>query len=206
MVLGLVLFSLLPNAIMIVVTVVTLQVTATRKHRCSLCERELGTDGKFLIFFTDDVYSFSVGETGILVSKKIFVTIGLFLTMFLVISVRASLSEDLVWTEVSWNDFRTRCPNDALNPACLTENEGKTVQNWRGFVMRVEDQRHSMRRFYEHAVKIYIKMDPSELEQQRPDIVLTGSTATIYDFADTLDHLRHGDEVIFNATFERLRG
>jgi hypothetical protein len=46
---------------MLIFTLVILQVTATRKHRCPMCERELGSDGKFLVFFKDEVYSFAIG-------------------------------------------------------------------------------------------------------------------------------------------------
>ncbi len=35
--LALVLFSILPNAIMIIAIVIILQVTATKRHRCALC-------------------------------------------------------------------------------------------------------------------------------------------------------------------------
>lgn len=59
--LALVLFSIMPNAIMIVVVMIVMQLTATKRHRCGLCERELGTDGKFLGLFHDQVYSFNIG-------------------------------------------------------------------------------------------------------------------------------------------------
>jgi uncharacterized membrane protein len=87
---GIFMFSLLPNAIMIVVVLVVLQLTATRKHRCPLCERELGSDGKFLLIFQDEAYSFALGETGILLSKKILMTLSLFVVTFLILILRAN--------------------------------------------------------------------------------------------------------------------
>lgn len=68
--------------------------------------------------------------------------------------------------------------------------------------MRVEDERRSMRRFYEHAIKLYVKMDPPEREHRLPDIFLTGSSYIISSIYPVLDQLVHGDEIIFNATFE----
>lgn len=96
--LGLALFSIFSNAVMIIVIVAILQLTTTRKHRCSVCERELGSDGKYLLVFTDEVYSFSLGETGVLLSKKILMTGGLFLTTVVVIYLRSQIELQHHWT------------------------------------------------------------------------------------------------------------
>lgn len=53
--------------------------------------------------------------------------------------------------------------------------------------MRVEDERRSMRRFYEHAIKLYVKMDPPEREHRLPDIFLTGSSYIISSIYPVLD-------------------
>jgi hypothetical protein len=37
---------------------------------------------------------------------------------------------------------------------------GHTFLNWQGFIMRIEDNRNSIKKYYNHAVKIYIKMHP----------------------------------------------
>ena len=47
-------------------------------------------------------------------------------------------------------------------------------------------------------------MSPSETESKTPDIYLTASTSSLYEFAEVLDNLKHGDEIIFNATFEPI--
>lgn len=59
-----------------------------------------------------------------------------------------------------------------------------------------------MRRFYEHAIKLYVKMDPPERDHRSPDIYLTGSSSIISSIYPVLDELVHGDEITFNATFE----
>ena len=62
-----------------------------------------------------------------------------------------------------------------------------------------------MHRFYETAVIVFVKMNPSEEPDDKPDLVLTGSTSAIYEFGEALDNLRHGDEIVFNATFRRTQ-
>jgi hypothetical protein len=34
-----------------------------------------------------------------------------------------------------------------------------------------------------------------------PDLFLTGSTSNIHNIYHVLDELKHGDEIVFNATF-----
>ena len=105
-------FSIFPNAIMIVVVIVILQITATKKHRCSLCEREIGSNGKFLIVFTDEVYSFSLGESGILISKKILMTGGFFLLILLIITIKSNIEPEVVWTNMNWKELVAKCPKN----------------------------------------------------------------------------------------------
>ena len=49
-------------------------------------------------------------------------------------------------------------------------------------------------------MKLYIKMNPSEQTEDHPDLVLAGSSSAIFEFEEILDNLRHGDQVVFNAT------
>jgi hypothetical protein len=200
--LGLLMFSIVPNAIMISVIVMVLQLTATLQHRCSVCEKELGTDGKYLLCFTDRVYSFSFRETGILVSKKILMTVGLFLLFVSIVVLKAKVHPSIEWTPLTWPTLTQVCPTNA-GTDCMREYLGKTVINWRGWVMRVEDRRKSPRRFYEYAVEVSVKMNPEENAGRHPDLYLTGSTATLYDMHEVLDQLERGDEIEFNATFEK---
>ena len=43
-------------------------------------------------------------------------------------------------------------------------------------------------------------MNPSEQTEDHPDLVLAGSSSAIFEFEEILDNLRHGDQVVFNAT------
>jgi hypothetical protein len=76
---------------MMLLIITLIQLTASRKHRCPLCERELGSDGKFLLFFTDEVYSWSFLSAGFISTKKNLMTFGLIAFAVIVIGFRASL-------------------------------------------------------------------------------------------------------------------
>ena len=190
---------------MIIVVIVALQITATRKHRCSLCEREIGSDGKFLICFKDEVYSFSLGESGVLISKKILMTGGLFAFMLLILLARSHYQSELTWSNMTWQDLMDNCPKNGANPGCKYENDGISILNWKGYVMRVDDNRESMRRFYEHAISIYVKMKPSENDEEHADLLLTGTSSVAYDYFEVLDNLSHGDEIMFNGTIKLMK-
>lgn len=49
---------------------------------------------------------------------------------------------------------------------------GKTVQNWKGYVIRIQDYRDSLYRYLHHAVSILVQFDPPENEEI-PDGMLT---------------------------------
>ena len=76
---------------MMLLILTIMQLTASRKHRCPLCERELGSDGKFLVYFTDEVYSWSFMSAGFISTKKNLMTFGLIAFAISVIVLRASL-------------------------------------------------------------------------------------------------------------------
>lgn len=120
--------------------------------------------------------------------------------MVLVIYIKSNMVEEYDWTDMTWGKLVSTCPA-LISPTCNDANLDKTVKNWRGFVMRVEDRRESMRRYYDYALELYIKMEPAETDRRSPDLYLTASSGKVYDLVATLDQLGHGDEVMFNATF-----
>jgi len=83
-------FAIVPNFIMILLVVALLQFTASRKHRCPLCERELGSDGIFLLYFTDEVISFSIFSAGFIFTKKLLITCLLIAFTLGVLSIRVA--------------------------------------------------------------------------------------------------------------------
>lgn len=106
-VLGLFLFAILPNAFMIILVILVIQITATQKHRCPLCERELGSNGKFLKIFKDEIYSLSFHDNGILISKKIIYSGVIFIGTLFVLFIRAKYFPDLPeFTEITWPQLK----------------------------------------------------------------------------------------------------
>lgn len=104
-------FLLLPNILNIIGMMFAFVAASVKKHRCSVCQFELGTDGKFLMCLQDDVYSFNAGKSGIIITKKILVSIGLTGLVFLCLLYfgLSSSSHHLNFTETRWEDFVKEC-------------------------------------------------------------------------------------------------
>ena len=77
--------------------------------------------------------------------------------------------------------------------------------NWKGYVMKIEDNRESFRRYYSHAVSLYLKMTPSDKDERMPDLLITADSQMLYKFNEQLDELKHGDEIVLNATFKSMK-
>jgi len=89
--------------------VMLLQFASSRKHRCPLCERELGSDGKFLIYFTDEVYSFSLFSAGFIFTKKMMTTALLLLFAISLITLRSYYEDTNKFIATTWNEYLTEC-------------------------------------------------------------------------------------------------
>lgn len=107
--------------------------------------------------------------SGLIVSKKILVNVAITVLVLAVLWVRGSERwRGLVFTDGRWEEFREVCARGRVGNSrgemqvCLQKYEGKTVKNWRGFVMRIKDNRKSMMRFYENHATIYLKLFPTE--------------------------------------------
>jgi hypothetical protein len=95
--------------------VLVFQFTSVTKHRCSMCEKELGSDGKFLHYLIDEVYSFNIGRTGIILSKKILAN--LILTAFLILIVGLKSRDRFAghtYIDTTWEGFIQQCSNKAM--------------------------------------------------------------------------------------------
>lgn len=88
--LGMSIFVIVPHLTMMLVIIFLLHFTASRKHRCPLCERELGSNGKFLMYLTDEVYSISIFSAGFIFTKKMVVTVLLLGFTFFVLTLRVA--------------------------------------------------------------------------------------------------------------------
>ena len=78
----------------------------------------------------------------------------------------------------NWNEFLEECSRHNLTEntekfwRCSNKYLDKTVLNWEGYVIRVEDNRNSLYKYVSHAVTIMVKMVPSESEMI-PDLMLS---------------------------------
>ena len=135
------LFTLFPGFAILIIVVVLLQLTATKKHKCPSCEKEVGTDGKFLYFFVDELYSLNLGFSGLIISKKLLVSIFSVIVIFGIISLRVHYHNQVEWTSITWRQFKEECPVDKINSQCIEKYEDKSAKNWKGFLMKVDDNR-----------------------------------------------------------------
>ena len=119
---------LVPHMVMMILVIMLMHFTASRKHRCPLCERELGNDGKFLVYFTDEVYSVSLFSAGFIFSKKMAVTAGLIAFIFLVTTIRVSRMERDAWVTTTWPQYLQECSSQP--ESCFGRYRGKAFRNW----------------------------------------------------------------------------
>jgi hypothetical protein len=203
---------LLPAIVNILAVVLAFQFTSVTKHRCSMCEKELGSDGKFLHYLVDEVYSFSIGRTGIILSKKILanLTLTAFLILIVVLKSRNKFAGH-TYIDTTWEGFMQHCSKKSIQDAsdayvdCRHNFEGKTVKNWKGYILRLKDNRQNLYRFLEYHVALFIKMEP-QLEDEDVDVMLTMDSFSVDEYEKQLDGLHHGDEIVFNATFLSVFG
>ena len=55
---------------------------------------------------------------------------------------------------------------------CHLKYEGKTVRNWKGYILRLKDNRQNFYRFLEYHVSMYLKLEP-QLNNDEVDVLLT---------------------------------
>lgn len=72
-----------------------------------------------------------------LISKKILITVGLFILMVVGIYIKATIVHRHEWIDLSWNQLVEKCPKVAYVSHCNDANLDKTIKNWKGYVMRV---------------------------------------------------------------------
>jgi hypothetical protein len=187
--------------------------TRTFYHRCSVCLGEVGADNKLLsiINLEDKVISLSIGEFGLVLTRKI--VVGILLTIVVIFFIYMSFDPHgghgqgpVVKIDDSWEKFMTECGRETIAHGGIAKSIGcdqhyieKTIVNWRGYIIRVEDYRDSFYRYMHHAIGLLIKMQPSESDLY-PDIILALDTEKANEFGDLIGTFNRGTEIIFNAT------
>jgi hypothetical protein len=122
--LGVCIFAIVPNLVMMLLIVILLQFASSRKHRCPLCERELGSDGKFLLYFTDEVYSMSFLSAGLIFTKKTAATITIVLIAISIVTVRSRMDSEAKLIATSWTEYLQEC-GESDPVVCLNKYRGK---------------------------------------------------------------------------------
>lgn len=157
------------------------------------------------------MYSFNIGGSGVILSKKIIANILITLLVLAVVVVKArDRYAGHVYIDTTWPEFEKQCSRTAMEShsvaiQCHLNYEGKTVRNWRGYVLRLKDNRSNLYRFLEYHVCMYVKLEP-RLNDEDIDALLTLDSFTVAEYEDMLDGMHHGDELIFNATFFSVAG
>jgi hypothetical protein len=197
--LGIGIFAIVPNFLMMMLIIMLLQFASSRKHRCPLCERELGSDGKFLIYFTDEVYSFSFLSAGLIFTKKTLATLLLILFAASVISLRSYYENTHKFIATTWSEYLQECGTNEPT-LCLNKYRAKEFKDWEGHLLRLEDNRQHSHKWYLHALSLYMKMEPSLHNDSRPDTLLTLNSDVVFYNSDILSSLTHGDKLKFNCS------
>jgi hypothetical protein len=134
------------------------------------------------------------------------VTGALLLFAMTVLSLRVAQMENERWVPNTWPQYVEEC--SAANPdSCLQKYHGKEFRNWEGHLLRLIDNRQNSRKYYQHAVSLYMKMEPRVRQDSQPDVLLTLDSGAVYDNSAVLATLQHGDLLRFNCSLhERYRG
>lgn len=110
----------------------------------------------------------------------------------------------------TWDTFLKECGRDAFDvddprqveqrmTFCEAKYREKTVVNWKGYVIRVEDYRKRFYTFTDHAVVLLLRMDPPESDLY-PDILLTVDSELATQIDNALVSLNRGNLISFNGT------
>jgi len=186
-------------------------------HKCPSCFKDVASDNKILsiLDMQDKMISFNIGEFGLVLTRKII--FGFFLTVLLCITIYVKLDftghhhhGPIIPIKESWEQVLNECGRTAIEEhkvermrQCESKYLEKTVINWRGYVIRVEDYRNSLYSFMHHALVIPLKMTPSESEFF-PDVILALDSEVANSLNDMILSLNKGTEVSFNATIINL--
>lgn len=124
------------------------------------------------------------------------------LLAFIVVSVRAATFERERFVDIEWKNYVSECTDNNANE-CLRKYREKEFKDWQGFVLKVTDNRLDNRKYYLHAVSIFMKMEPAVYNDSRPDILLTLTTEALYQNKEIIQSLNHGDHIKFNSTLHQ---
>ena len=144
--------------------------TGLKVHKCRGCNNVLGKSKKILNqieFLEDRVHSVAVGELAFVISRRLIINILASIFVLLFIVWRLMRLDPVMGSpnEETWEKFRDNCGNsvfrrggadlNSLAGRCQYNYIGSTFQNWKGWVVKINDNRNSYFDFF-HSLKIMV--------------------------------------------------
>ncbi|CAK75661.1 unnamed protein product (macronuclear) [Paramecium tetraurelia] len=198
-------------------------ITRTLIHKCSACHQVIGGDGKVfhVLGVKDSMMSFKIGELGIILTKRIVIGISLLILTLGVLWYRIMEIPTSQWMDYhqhyspnitiadTWTDYLEKCSkqkvfqNVQFQQYCEQKYVDRTIVDWKGFAIRVEDNQQSLLKFLHHSVNILVKMDPAESEFH-PDLLLTADSEVATELSLEIEKLERGSEFRFAAIIKSI--
>jgi len=173
-------------------------------HTCPSCSKNVGSDANPILRCLE-------------MQNKIPATLcRIFLILLLGVIIYAQFESNrpyrhpIIPIRESWEELLSECGRLAIEEYktermrhCENKYLEKTVINWKGYVIRVEDYRNGLYNFMHHALVIPVKMSPSESEFF-PDIILALDSEITNKLLDEILSFDKGMQISFNATIISL--
>ncbi|CAK75765.1 unnamed protein product (macronuclear) [Paramecium tetraurelia] len=191
--------------------------------RCSACNEEIGGDGKVfhVLGVKDSMMSFKIGEFGVILTKRIVIGTLLLILTLGVLWYRIIEMPTQQWMDYhqhynpnitisdTWTDYLEKCSKEKIfqnlqnQQICYQKYIDRTIVDWKGYAIRVEDNQQSLMKFLHHSVNILVKMDPAESEFH-PDLLLTADSEIATELSSEIEKLERGSEFIFTAIIKSI--
>ncbi|CAD8062801.1 unnamed protein product [Paramecium sonneborni] len=216
----LLIFGLMPSCLLIPVIMI---ITRTLIHKCSACNEDIGGDGKVfhVLGVKDSMMSFKIGEFGVILTKRIVIGILLLILTLGVLWYRIMDIPTQQWMDYhqhytpnititdTWTDYLEKCSKEKIfqnrqsYQSCEQKYIDRTIVDWKGYAIRVEDNQQSLMKFLHHSVNILVKMDPAESEFH-PDLLLTADSEVAFQLSSEIEKLERGSEFSFTAVIKSV--
>jgi hypothetical protein len=145
-------------------------ITGLKVHKCRQCNNVLGKSKKILNqveFLEDKVHSLAFGELAFVISRRLIINILASICVLLFIIWRLFRMDPVMGSpnNDSWEKFRDHCGNSVFRRGanditsiagrCQYNYIGSTFQNWKGYVVKINDNRSNYFDFF-HSLKIQV--------------------------------------------------
>jgi hypothetical protein len=84
------------------------------------------------------------------------VTAALLAFIAIVLTIRVTQLEKETWVQTTWPEYVEECGTQP--DSCFRKYRQKAFKGWEGHLLRVMDNRQNPRKYYQHALSLYLKM------------------------------------------------